>query len=76
MILSIFWRSAALSKNKGHNFEMAEAIWLVIETGCDVIPINSFPKFPKDWTTTVLVRDQASLWTPPTMDVPSYTTYL
>jgi hypothetical protein len=33
---------------KGHNSEVAEAIWLVIKLGQYIMPINIFPKFHED----------------------------
>jgi hypothetical protein len=38
---------------KGHNSEVAEAIWLVIELDRDILPINSFPKFNLERTTSM-----------------------
>jgi len=33
---------------KGHNSEVHEGIWLVIELGRDIMPTNIFTKFDKD----------------------------
>jgi len=42
-------------KIKGHNFEASTAIWLVIEHGQDIMPMNICPMFYKDGATIILV---------------------
>jgi hypothetical protein len=58
----------SLSKNlpffvpiKGHNSEVSEAIWLVIELGRNIMPINIFPMFHLNNSTTVGVIERTSL---------------
>jgi hypothetical protein len=38
---------------KGHFSEVPEAIWLVVELGRVIMPLNIFPKFHDDLTTTI-----------------------
>jgi len=45
-------------KIKSHNSEVTKVIWLLFELGRVIMPINIFPRFHEDRTTTVWVREQ------------------
>jgi len=49
-----------LGQFKGHSSGVPGGIWLVIELGRDIMPINIFTKFDKNWMKTLWLRERKS----------------